>query len=295
MHEQVQYAVKVCCAPDIERKSLRMELILKAGQRFVWGDPARLQQLLWNLIKNAVKFTPDHGRVQIATADGSSGQIVMEVRDSGIGIKPEALPKIFNAFEQADRSITRKFGGLGLGLAICKAITELHGGRISAHSQGLNSGAVFRVELPIVARDLDSAPVRPRYANDCAGRSGVSILLVEDHIDTANAMKRLLAKRGYAVQAATSVAEALRMAANHSFDVLISDIGLPDGTGLQLMRELGARRPVKGIALTGFGMEEDVERSREAGFIEHLTKPINMEQLQAALDRVTQPMAQANV
>ena len=289
MHEQVQYALKVCCAPDIERKSLRMEVNLKAEQRFVWGDPARLQQLLWNLIKNAVKFTPDHGRIQITTADAPGGQIVVEVRDSGIGIKPEALPKIFDAFEQADRSITRKFGGLGLGLAICKAITELHGGHISADSQGLNSGAAFRVELPVVARDLDSGPVSPRYSSDQAGRAGVSILLVEDHIDTANAMKRLLAKRGYSVQAATSVAEALRTAANNSFDVLISDIGLPDGTGLQLMRELSARRPVKGIALTGFGMEEDVERSREAGFVEHLTKPINVEQLQAALDRVTQP------
>jgi signal transduction histidine kinase len=293
MHEQVQYALKVCCAPDIERKSLRMELNLKAEQWFVWGDPARLQQLLWNLIKNAVKFTPDHGRIQITTTDSPGGQIVMEVRDSGIGIKPDALPKIFNAFEQADRSITRKFGGLGLGLAICKAITELHGGHISADSQGLNSGAAFRVELPIVARDVDSGPAAPRYSSDRAGRAGVSILLVEDHIDTANAMKRLLAKRGYSVQAASSVAEALRTAAGNAFDVLISDIGLPDGTGLQLMRELSARRPVKGIALSGFGMEEDVERSREAGFVEHLTKPISVEQLQAALDRVTQPMVQA--
>jgi signal transduction histidine kinase len=295
MHEQIQYAVKVCCSPDIERKSLRVEVNANAAQRFVWGDPARLQQLLWNLIKNAVKFTPDHGRIQVNSFDGPRGQIVVEVRDSGIGIRPEALPKIFNAFEQADRSITRKFGGLGLGLAICKAICGLHGGRIIAESAGLNSGAVFRVELPIAARDLASDPVAPRFSGDRAGRATVSILLVEDHVDTANAMKRLLSRRGYSVQAATSVAEALSTASKSSFDVLISDIGLPDGTGLQLIRELSARGPVKGIALTGFGMEEDVERSRAAGFIEHLTKPINVDQLQAALDRVTQPVVQANV
>jgi len=287
MHEQIQYAVEVCCADDIERKALIVEVKNAAADRFVWGDSARLQQLLWNLIKNAVKFTPEGGQIEISTSTPNRGSVVIEVRDSGIGIRPEALPKIFNAFEQADRSITRKFGGLGLGLAICKAITELHGGNISAQSAGSGQGAVFRVELPVAVHDPHSDQSPEMHSPSRSRRQGVSILLVEDHADTANAMKRLLSRRGYTVKTAMSVAEALGAAASASFDVLISDIGLPDGTGLQLMRELSARKPVKGIALTGFGMEEDVERSKAAGFVEHLTKPINIEQLQAALDRIT--------
>jgi signal transduction histidine kinase len=291
MHEQIDYAAKVCCASDIERKGLTVQVRTEAGERYVWGDPARLQQLLWNLIRNAVKFTPDGGRIEISTTSSDTASILVEVRDSGIGIGPEALPRIFNAFEQGDRSITRKFGGLGLGLAICKAITELHGGEISAHSAGAGNGAAFRIALPIVAHDSDRAWVPAGQSTHVASRESVSILLVEDHADTANAMTRLLSRRGYSVRAVTSVAEALRSAASNAFDVLISDIGLPDGTGLQLMRELTARGPVKGIALTGYGMEEDIERSRAAGFSEHLTKPINVEQLQAALDRITHDSA----
>jgi len=247
--------------------------------------------VLWNLIKNAVKFTPSGGVVRIVTGDvprspgDAEDRLFIEIRDTGIGIKPEALPKIFNAFEQADRSITRRFGGLGLGLAICRALVQLHGGRISAHSAGQGQGSVFRVELPVTA-PTPATSQQPSAKGDDAQRAAVSILLVEDHRDTARIMQRLLQNRGYTVHAAMNVADALAIAGRETIHLLISDIGLPDGTGLELIQKLSAQGPVRGIALSGFGMEEDVERSRAAGFVEHLTKPINMAQLLEAIERV---------
>lgn len=289
LHEQIHDTVVTCCGSEIQTKGVEISLSLNAARHHVLGDPARLQQVLWNLVKNAVKFTPEGGAVSITTFDGDAGNTVIEVKDTGIGIDAEALPKIFHAFEQADRDITRKFGGLGLGLAICRALVEMHGGSISAHSGGPNQGATFRVELPpapaATPKHHGLRPSGPLRASN--GERGVSILLVEDHPDTARAMKTLLNLRGYDVRSAGSIAEALAAADDSTFDVLVSDIGLPDGSGLELMRQLLTRRPVKGIALSGFGMEEDVNRSREAGFAEHLTKPIDLKQLEAAIARVT--------
>ena len=203
-------------------------------------------------------------------------------------MEPEALPKIFNAFEQADRSITRQFGGLGLGLAICRVLVELHGGRISAQSEGKNQGSTFIVELPVasVVQADQSSKDPGSQTPDAVPDRTVSILLVEDHVDTANAMTRILNRRGYEVHPASSIAERSRVADANEFDVVVSDIGLPDGSGLELMRQLLTKGPIKGIALSGFGMEEDITRSREAGFVEHLTKPIDLNQLEAAIARV---------
>ena len=285
LHEQIEHAVHCCCAAEIEQKGLNVEVRARAERHYVWGDPARIQQVLWNLLKNAVKFSPDGGRIEVTTSALPGDRIRVQVRDNGIGITPEALPKIFNAFEQADRSITRRFGGLGLGLAICRAILELHGGAICAASEGPGKGATFSIELPVTSRQPQSAPGLERVG---APSAGISLLLVEDHPDTANAMQRLLHGRGYIVRTAGSMAEALRAADTSFFDVVISDIGLPDGSGLELMRRLNGR-PIKGIALSGFGMEEDVRKSRAAGFSEHLIKPIDVGQLEAAIDRVTRP------
>ena len=315
LHQQIREAVNTCCGSEIEQKQIIVSIHTDAQRHHVFGDPARLQQVLWNLIKNAVKFTPELGRIDIRTSnqEGSgfavhgkekapsaavvnpepraanrSPSIVIEVTDTGIGIEPEALPKIFNAFEQADRKITREFGGLGLGLAICRALVEMHGGTIRARSTGRNQGATFVVELPLAPAPLhkngaNGQPAAPARTPD----RGVSILLVEDHTDTARAMTTLLHRRGYDVRRASNMAEALKEASDTKFDVLVSDIGLPDGSGLELMRQLLAKGPVKGIALSGFGMEEDVNRSRQAGFSEHLTKPIDFKQLEAAIARVT--------
>ena len=284
LHEQIDHSVRCCCAAEIEQKALNVRVRADAERHHVWGDPARVQQVLWNLLKNAVKFTPHGGRIDIHTTALPGDRIAIQIRDSGIGITPEALPKIFNAFEQADRSITRRFGGLGLGLAICKAIMELHGGTIRAESEGTGKGAMFSIELPVTsARQHAASPAAD--APPGAKSAGISILLVEDHPDTARAMQRLLNRRGFVVRTAASMADALRAADGARIDLMISDIGLPDGSGLELMRRLDGRR-IKGIALSGFGMDEDVRKSRAAGFSEHLTKPIDLEQLEAAIDRV---------
>ena len=298
LHEQIREAVSTCCGSEIEQKQISVSIHANAQRHLVFGDPARLQQVLWNLIKNAVKFTPELGSIEIRTSNSaqhsapstqhSAQSILIEVTDTGIGIESEALPKIFNAFEQADRKITREFGGLGLGLAICRALVEMHGGKIHAYSAGRNQGATFAVELPLAPAALhknggNGQPAAPAKLPD----RGVCILLVEDHSDTARAMTTLLNRRGYDVRRAANMAEALKEANNRKFDVLVSDIGLPDGSGLELMRQLLEKGPVKGIALSGFGMEEDVNRSRQAGFSEHLTKPIDFKQLEAAIARVT--------
>ena len=292
LHEQVRDAVETCCAADISQKRLHVHVHTAAARHHVWGDPARLQQVLWNLIKNAVKFTPPGGRIDVTTSNEADERVRVEVRDSGIGIKPDALPKIFNAFEQADRSITRRFGGLGLGLAICRALVELHGGAIRAHSEGEHRGATFTVEFRTAEPAAQAAPAADSGPRVTFGdHRAVSILLVEDHRDTAWAMQRLLHQRGYAISTANTMAEALATADRGPFDVVISDIGLPDGSGLELMRQLMSKRPIRGIALSGFGKDEDIERSRAAGFSEHLTKPIDIKQLEAAIVRLTKKTA----
>ena len=284
VHEQIDYALRVCCAAEIQEKGVTAHLRCEAARFHVWGDAARIQQVLWNLVKNAVKFTPKGGTIDVRTANGEEGRLRIEVQDTGIGISPAALPKIFNAFEQADRSITRRFGGLGLGLAICRALVQLHGGQITASSPGPNRGSTFRIDLPVTtpaAKPTQSK--RPETSGE--QHESISILLVEDHVDTARLLQRLLRRRGYDVHMVCSIADALAAAEAGQFHLLISDIGLPDGTGMELLQKLRERRPIPGIALSGFGMEEDMERSRAAGFSEHLTKPVNLAQLEAAIER----------
>jgi two-component system CheB/CheR fusion protein len=194
---------------------------------------------------------------------------------------------VFDAFEQGGARMTRQFGGLGLGLAIAKAVVEMHGGTIRAASDGVGHGATFSVELQTAAaRKTAALPAaidgQPRETPLQATR----VLLAEDHPDTARTMARLLATMGFEVKAACSVAAALELAAGERFDVMVSDIGLPDGTGYELMEQIRQRHGIKGIALSGYGMEEDVRRSREAGFSEHMVKPINVMSLEAVLRRV---------
>ena len=177
---------------------------------------------------------------------------------------------------------------MGLGLAISKAVVDLHGGTIQANSDGVGSGATFSVELAAAApaRNGDHAPAPSKATN---GHHLTRVLLVEDHADTARALSRLLKNSGYTVQTANTVADALRLANAEKFDLVVSDIGLPDATGYDLMRALRDRHGIKGIALSGYGMDEDMRRSREAGFIDHLTKPINLPQLEAVIRRVMEP------
>lgn len=288
---EVLQSVAETCKPDIEGKNLLFSLDIENGTSLVNGDSSRLQQVFWNLVKNSVKFTSEGGSVGVACFDRGE-RVVVEVRDNGIGIESDALPKIFKAFEQADKKVTLQFGGLGLGLAISERLVTMHGGTIVAESPGKGQGATFRVELPLmpgretgvidIVRESVEAGRKGPFKNGSSRR----ILLVEDHSDTAFMMQNLLETSGHKVTRAGDVAEALEAVKGGSFDLLISDLGLPDRSGLELMEEL--RRlgnPLKGIAVSGFGQEEDLRRSKEAGFVEHLTKPVDLEALNEAVER----------
>jgi PAS domain S-box-containing protein len=282
-HEIIRDAIQMCLA-EAQEKQLWVQQELRAAVRHVRADATRLQQVFWNLIKNAVKFTPPGGTIRVLTRNDDSGRFVVDVSDTGMGIEQEQLEHIFDAFEQGGQTITRQFGGLGLGLAISKAIIDMHGGTLTVASDGRNRGATFTVALASVPfGDSDSSD---DPAQGGAHHRSVRILMVDDHVDTSRALQRMLARRGYDVRTAHSVHAALAAADSASFDLLISDIGLPDGSGLDLMRQLLARRPIKGIALSGFGMEEDIRKSKEAGFREHLTKPINLAKLEAVIEEM---------
>lgn len=285
MHEKIRHVLAICDA-DLRGKRLSVNLKLDARHARVMADPARLQQILWNLVKNAVKFTDEGGRITLRTSNVPGGRVELTVTDTGVGIELDKLPRIFDAFEQGGKHVTRQFGGLGLGLAISRAIAEQHGGNLTASSEGLGRGSSFSLSLPATISTDHSGTARPEGNRNGNSLQECAVLLVEDHADTARAMGRILKSWGCTVQTADTVASALQVADAAPFDVIISDIGLPDGSGFDLIRQLLARRPVKGIALSGFGMEEDVRLSKEAGFTEHLVKPVNLQQLEAAVKRV---------
>lgn len=281
-HPLLQNALEIC-RTEINEKKIAVTVSLEAEQHHVEADPARLQQVFWNLIKNAVKFTPVEGSISVSTSDKPPSGFQVKVTDTGIGIDPQLLPKIFDAFEQG-RNLGK--GGLGLGLAITKALTDLHKGTIVAASEGANRGSTFEVTLPSVD-PVQAANFEQTKAELAAlSHKSLRVLLVEDHPDTVQSLSRLLTKRGYEVRIATTLAAALESAARHPFDVLISDMGLPDGTGLDLMRRLSEKGKVRAVALSGFGMEDDIQRSREAGFSEHLTKPLDMIRLDGVLQKL---------
>jgi signal transduction histidine kinase/CheY-like chemotaxis protein len=289
VHEILQRSYEIC-REDIAAKDLKIEFRLRAERAYVEGDPARLQQVFWNLIKNSVKFTPEKGRIVIETLNPSPDKVEIRTTDTGIGIEADQMERIFNAFEQGQSSITRRFGGLGLGLAISKAMVGAHGGTIKAESRGKNRGATFIVTLATVAAPAVVAgiaePKQPREAESKrtqAKSAGPRVLVVDDHIDTCTGMKMMLERRGYRVTVAHTADQATEKARHAEFDLVISDIGLPDRSGYELMQELSATKGLRGIALSGFGMENDVSRARAAGFSEHLTKPINFDRLEEAI------------
>ncbi len=307
----VEHAISICCAQDLAAGRLRLLTDFAAEEHRVLGDGSRLTQIFWNLLRNAVKFTPDGGTIVVRTWNEEEALgarlFVVEITDTGIGIEPKTLPHIFEAFAQGQAPMSptsptsRKLGGLGLGLSISKAIAELHGGHITARSPGYGLGATFRVHLPVgeLPAEVEGrapAPALPGALPRAAlpGRP-LRLLLVEDHPDTAEAMAELLRGLGHEVTVAGSVAAGLTAAsaalspegsgpgAGPGIDLVISDLGLPDGTGMDLMRELRERYGLPGIALSGYGTEDDVRRSLEAGFSRHLTKPVNFHTLEAVI------------
>ena len=280
------------CRPDIEARGLQFSVDFgEPSLYWIEADPARLQQVFWNLLRNAVKFTPQGGCVGVrCRAQGD--QVTVEVRDSGIGIDREALPRLFNAFEQAERFITQQFGGLGLGLAISKALVEVHGGSIEGHSDGKGQGATFRVRLPLAAPLCTLRPSSAAASTPGGHFHPLRILLVEDHGITAQMLKMALAEEGHEVETTGEIAAALSLVNQQTFDLLISDLGLPDGSGHDLIRQLRSQGyTFPGIALSGYGQEADVQRSYSAGFVAHLIKPTSREQLIEAIALATASQA----
>lgn len=286
VHQILQRAYEIC-REEITMKGLEAQFRLHAESFHVEGDPARLQQVFWNLIKNSVKFTPAKGRILIETLNPSPNEIEIKITDTGIGIEQEKIDKIFNAFEQGQTSITRRFGGLGLGLAISKAMVDAHNGKIRVASGGKEQGSTFTVTLQTVATPVDAQngadKTLPRAPRRNATAARHRLLVVDDHYDTCTGMKMMLERRGYEITVAHTADQAVEKASAADFDLLISDIGLPDRSGYELMRELQASKGLRGIALSGFGMEHDVSKARDAGFAEHLTKPINFDRLEEAI------------
>jgi PAS domain S-box-containing protein len=294
VHQVIRQAFEICGGPALA--GWRLIEDLAAEEHVVWADPSRLTQVFWNLFNNALKFTPDGGTLTLRsrTEEGAAQPdrtgapcLVVEVADSGIGIEAEALPHIFDAFVQGRAGLTRRTGGLGLGLAISRAIVEAHGGSLTATSSGADRGAVFTVRLPLdgLATAADRGAPQEEAAVAAPGRP-LRILLVEDHADTSETMARLLAAMGHQVTAAATAAAALAAAETADFELVISDLGLPDGDGYDLMRALRRRRPISGIALSGYGRDEDIARGRAAGFDLHLTKPVSLPALRTAIAQV---------
>jgi signal transduction histidine kinase/ActR/RegA family two-component response regulator len=288
-HRAISNVVEIC-RPEVTLKSLRLRLNLHAGAHHISGDAAKFQQIIWNLLKNAIKFTPENGEIAILSANPAPQVLNIAVRDSGVGIEPDWMERIFDPFEQGNRSVERGFGGLGLGLAISKSLAEAHGGSLVACSDGRNQGSTFTLTMQTVAPRPEVSV--PAGANDALEQRRVlRILLVDDHKDTCDALERLLVRRGHFVSAAHNVKSALETAAHGRFDLLISDVSLPDGSGIDLMMQLRAVSAIPGIAISGFGNNGDIQRSLQAGFSGHLVKPIKVEKLETAIAHALQGTA----
>lgn len=284
LHALLEHAAHAC---DVERedKDITLAWRLDAQDAHIVADPARVQQVFWNLLKNAIKFTPKGGRVTVETCGNDEG-IEVEVSDTGIGLPSGEPGRIFDAFEQGGSEITRRFGGLGLGLAISKALIDAHGGTICA-ANNPSGGARFTVRLPRGVREgqklHEPGPVAAVSNGKALGRT---ILVVEDHADSAFFIKRMLEIAGYRTLVAENIASAIEVFRGEPVDAIVSDLGLPDGRGTELIRQVLSIRPVPAIALSGYGMESDIKESLDAGFTRHLTKPVDMEKLEKALSSI---------
>jgi signal transduction histidine kinase/ActR/RegA family two-component response regulator len=283
--------------PAAEAKEIRIEKLLDPTAGPISGDPNRLQQVVWNLLSNAIKFTPRGGRVQVLLERVSS-HIEISVADTGIGIRADFLAHVFERFRQQDPSSTRKHGGLGLGLAIAKELVELHGGTVAARSPGEGQGATFTVHLPLtVAQRGDGERFHPRTPNvvplelPASDLAGIKVLVVDDQPDARDLIRRVLADCGAEVLAAGNAEEALLLVEKERPHVLVSDIGMPDVDGFELLRRVrglgharGGRVPA--IALTAFARSEDRTRALRAGFLVHVSKPVEMSELVATVAAV---------
>jgi signal transduction histidine kinase len=279
--------------PAADAKAIRIQPILDPRAGPIFGDPARLQQILWNLLSNAIKFTPKDGRVQIVLARVNS-HIELIVSDTGIGMRAEFLPFLFDRFRQADASTTRTHRGIGLGLSIVKSLVEMHGGTVSASSDGLGLGSTFVVRLPLTIARMEAEPVEPRRHPTSPSLdppielvprlTGIRVLVVDDEQDARELLKRMLTEYEAVVDVASSAEEALASFSRQPPDVLISDIGMPGVDGYELVRTIRRLPPAQGgltpaMALTAFARSEDRQRALLNGYQAHLAKPVQAGEL----------------
>jgi signal transduction histidine kinase/ActR/RegA family two-component response regulator len=292
--EVVRAAIETV-TPAAEAKDLRLETALDPAAGPVHGDPGRLQQAIWNLLSNAIKFTPRGGRVRVALARAAS-QVEIAVADTGVGIESEFLPHVFERFRQGDASTARRYGGLGLGLAIAKHLVELHGGTVHADSAGEGKGALFRILLPVAALRALHVPERlhgagaPSLSNYLiADLTGLKVMVVDDDADTRSLVGRVLSDCGASVVAADSTIAAMELMVREHPAVVVTDIGMPDLDGYELLRRLRAldvTRSIPAIALTAFARAEDRTRALREGFRLHLAKPVEPAELVATVASV---------
>ncbi|MBE2283861.1 MAG: response regulator [Prosthecobacter sp.] len=284
LNEAVRQACDICRSQE-GNEHVQFEFDFDSAAGSVAADPSRLHQVLWNVLKNSIKFARDKGPIRVSTRKLPAGLGEVRVQDQGIGISAAALPRIFDAFEQGGANITRQFGGLGLGLAISRAIIDRHEGSIRAESDGLGHGATFIIEIP--ACDADPAAEQGDALPEARPHDRrLRLLVVEDHADTLRTLTRLLTRAGFDVLGVSNVKRAVEVATTERFDLVLSDLGLPDGSGYEVMRRVRSLRDVPGIAMSGYGMDNDLQRSREAGFSEHLTKPVEFAALRRAIVRL---------
>ncbi len=284
VHSLIEFLVGLSQS-EVQNKVLKLDLKLDAPRHHVHTDAARLQQVLWNVLRNAIKFTNQGGGITIITSNDARDRLDITFRDTGIGMTPDTLSKLFIPFERADPTMNRRYGGLGLGMAISNALIDLLDGEIRAESPGLGLGSTFTITFPTI--DPAAKGSEPTSASR-KSQDKVRLLLVEDHGDTARALARLLENRGFTTQIAPNVATALEAIGQEDFDLFLCDLGLPDGTGIDFIRNVRQTRKTPAIALTGFGMQEDIERAQKAGFDAHLTKPVNLQKLEATMWRLLQ-------
>jgi PAS domain S-box-containing protein len=266
---------------QLKTKRIDLRVNLRAEFRHIKVDRARFHRIITNLVGNAIKFTPIEGKIRVTTTSALNDDLIIEISDSGIGIEAGSLSRIFAPFEQGDASIRQRFGGLGLGLSISKSLAKAHGATIEAESEGRDNGATFRLRFKTAQVFPGEATHEPKAGPGASMR----ILLVEDHADTRQCMHRLLESRGHRVRSAENAQSAVELSERETFDLLIADVGLPDRSGLELLRELRQRNPeLPAIAVSGYGMPKDVGNSKEAGFIEHFVKPVDLQKLHAVIN-----------
>ena len=267
-------------------RSVELEVELSSSPLIVMGEPVRLQQIVWNLLSNAIKFTDQGGKVSVRT-ESTPNEARVVVKDSGIGISPDFLPHVFDRFRQADGTPTRRHGGLGLGLAIVSALARMHNGHVQAESDGPGKGSLFSFALPHAIRADFESEIR---GQDAPSTVSQQVLIIEDSPDTLELLCTLFQTRGCEIMAASSGAEALTLASAKCPTVIVSDIGMPEMDGYQLLaklRLLPGLADVPAIAISGYAMDEDRERASSAGFVAHLAKPVDAEALFALIQQIT--------